>query len=81
MMFRFRGGAGFLSVCCGEWVYLQSEGEERNEYMFTSLAGAIWDQRQMSFVLLQGLCDFFELQIHTNVYLWLNTSVHSLLEQ
>jgi hypothetical protein len=32
MMFRYRGGAGFLSVCCGEWVHLQSEGEW-NEYI------------------------------------------------
>ena len=35
----------------------------------------------MSFILLQGLHDFFELQIHTNVYLQVNTSVRSLLEQ
>jgi hypothetical protein len=30
-MFRFHIGAG-LSGCCGEWVPIQSVGEERNEY-------------------------------------------------
>jgi hypothetical protein len=42
--------------------YATSRGGKESEQMFISLFSAIWDQRRMSFILLQGfLCDLFEL--------------------
>ena len=44
---------------------------------FISMFSAVWDQKQMPFILLLGfLGDCFELYVHTNVHLQLNTSVH-----
>jgi len=42
--------------------------------MFISMFSAIWDQRQMSFILFYGFIpDSFEMKVHAYVYLQLNT--------
>jgi hypothetical protein len=53
MTFRFCGSAA-ASWCYGKRLHMQSVGQERNPQMFTSTLSAIWDQRQTSFIILQG---------------------------
>jgi len=47
-----------------------------------SLVSAVWDHRQMYFIWLQGFfVAFLNCRFILNVYLQLNTSVHSFSEQ